>query len=552
MSSGDRGEPVVGQGGAARPRDRCRSAPTGPPGRGHEQGADQVPDQHQRQIPATSPTSKPAAHRAQRHQHHVPGREVGPGDEDQHQAEREGGAREQRGQGPHVPGVEARRRTAIATRPPNAREAPARNAADEHPVPGAVDLFRAHLPAAAWAISCGSRGRHRSSSLGTSLGSRGWSGRTQPALADASGAPEASGAPGTPVPRSPWSPWSPGVPRSHAAHRGAAGLRRSGASSSSTRRPGTSTPAGPCRCCGEARCPRWAAGSARGSGLRAPARPARTRPPGRPLRRYRSTRTRRPPRGRRRSGPSRRGSHRTTRRPDAARAPRTAGTGEVTEVVVPGQPAPARAAQGRAQLPVHVDHPSRRRRRTRPGRRSCTGSTTRDARRSLPSSRIPPTTRWPASRGGGRRPAAGHPEHRRPARVRRLPTGGPHARRAAVGPVPRVPRGGCPGSTSSMTSPRARGAGRRAAPRRRVVRRDPRRDGPDPRGARPWPTCSSRSVPPGAVYPAAGFVQVARVHGARTLELNLQPSEGTTLFHEPPARAGRPAAAVSVDELLAP
>jgi NAD-dependent deacetylase len=36
----------------------------------------------------------------------------------------------------------------------------------------------------------------------------------------------------------------------------------------------------------------------------------------------------------------------------------------------------------------------------------------------------------------------------------------------------------------------------------------------------------------GAVYPAAGFVQVARVHGARTLELNLQPSDGTTLFHQ--------------------
>jgi NAD-dependent deacetylase len=36
----------------------------------------------------------------------------------------------------------------------------------------------------------------------------------------------------------------------------------------------------------------------------------------------------------------------------------------------------------------------------------------------------------------------------------------------------------------------------------------------------------------GAVYPAAGFVQVAVLNGARTLELNLQPSEGTTLFHE--------------------
>jgi len=36
----------------------------------------------------------------------------------------------------------------------------------------------------------------------------------------------------------------------------------------------------------------------------------------------------------------------------------------------------------------------------------------------------------------------------------------------------------------------------------------------------------------GMVYPAAGFVHQARMHGARTLELNLQASEGTTLFHE--------------------
>lgn len=36
----------------------------------------------------------------------------------------------------------------------------------------------------------------------------------------------------------------------------------------------------------------------------------------------------------------------------------------------------------------------------------------------------------------------------------------------------------------------------------------------------------------GAVYPAAGFVQEARENGARTLELNLEPSEGSRLFHE--------------------
>lgn len=36
----------------------------------------------------------------------------------------------------------------------------------------------------------------------------------------------------------------------------------------------------------------------------------------------------------------------------------------------------------------------------------------------------------------------------------------------------------------------------------------------------------------GAVYPAAGFVQTARHFGARTLELNLEPSAGSFLFEE--------------------
>jgi NAD-dependent deacetylase len=36
----------------------------------------------------------------------------------------------------------------------------------------------------------------------------------------------------------------------------------------------------------------------------------------------------------------------------------------------------------------------------------------------------------------------------------------------------------------------------------------------------------------GAVYPAAGFVQTARYHGAETLELNLEPSEGSAWFAE--------------------
>jgi NAD-dependent deacetylase len=54
----------------------------------------------------------------------------------------------------------------------------------------------------------------------------------------------------------------------------------------------------------------------------------------------------------------------------------------------------------------------------------------------------------------------------------------------------------------------------------------------------------------GAVYPAAGFVQVARAAGARTLELNLEPSEGSYFFHE--ARQGRAGDLVPtwVDEVL--
>ncbi|MGE3692823.1 MAG: NAD-dependent deacylase [Novosphingobium sp.] len=36
----------------------------------------------------------------------------------------------------------------------------------------------------------------------------------------------------------------------------------------------------------------------------------------------------------------------------------------------------------------------------------------------------------------------------------------------------------------------------------------------------------------GAVYPAAGFVRSARDIGARTLELNLEPSQGSAWFHE--------------------
>lgn len=54
----------------------------------------------------------------------------------------------------------------------------------------------------------------------------------------------------------------------------------------------------------------------------------------------------------------------------------------------------------------------------------------------------------------------------------------------------------------------------------------------------------------GAVYPAAGFVQEALMNGARTLELNLEPSEGSRFFTE--SRHGRAGAIVPqwVDEVL--
>ncbi|MBA3880260.1 MAG: NAD-dependent protein deacylase [Sphingobium sp.] len=55
----------------------------------------------------------------------------------------------------------------------------------------------------------------------------------------------------------------------------------------------------------------------------------------------------------------------------------------------------------------------------------------------------------------------------------------------------------------------------------------------------------------GAVYPAAGFVQTARWHGAETLELNLEPSAGSHLFDE--SRTGPASVLVPqwVDAMLA-
>jgi NAD-dependent deacetylase len=55
----------------------------------------------------------------------------------------------------------------------------------------------------------------------------------------------------------------------------------------------------------------------------------------------------------------------------------------------------------------------------------------------------------------------------------------------------------------------------------------------------------------GAVYPAAGFVQTARHHGAETLELNLDPSAGSIFFAE--SRLGPAGTLVPawVEEMLA-
>src|SRR3546814_4740341 len=49
----------------------------------------------------------------------------------------------------------------------------------------------------------------------------------------------------------------------------------------------------------------------------------------------------------------------------------------------------------------------------------------------------------------------------------------------------------------------------------------------------------------GAVYPAAGFVREARAAGARTLELNMEPSQGSYWFDE--ARHG-PASVLRSEE----
>jgi NAD-dependent deacetylase len=55
----------------------------------------------------------------------------------------------------------------------------------------------------------------------------------------------------------------------------------------------------------------------------------------------------------------------------------------------------------------------------------------------------------------------------------------------------------------------------------------------------------------GAVYPAAGYVRTARHYGAHTLELNLEPSQGSHFFAESRLGAATELVPAWVDELLA-
>ncbi|QNE06528.1 NAD-dependent deacylase [Croceicoccus marinus] len=54
----------------------------------------------------------------------------------------------------------------------------------------------------------------------------------------------------------------------------------------------------------------------------------------------------------------------------------------------------------------------------------------------------------------------------------------------------------------------------------------------------------------GAVYPAAGFVREAKANGARTLELNLEPSQGSRWFDETRLGPASELVPVWVDEVL--
>ena len=102
------------------------------------------------------------------------------------------------------------------------------------------------------------------------------------------------------------------------------------------------------------------------------------------------------------------------------------------------------------------------------------------------------------------------------------------------GLVPRLRCADGVGRRAWARAPIARdcGAAGALASRHRLVRRDALRDGADRPGADGNADLFVSIGTSGNVYPAAGFVQTARYVGARTLEMNLEPSLGSYLFDE--------------------
>ena len=129
-----------------------------------------------------------------------------------------------------------------------------------------------------------------------------------------------------------------------------------------------------------------------------------------------------------------------------------------------------------------------------------------------------------------------HAERRCPARGRRQQEPDPHARPASPDAVQPLP--GAPSLGAGAARPRRRSRLRQAAAR-------PAACAPTSCGSARCPTTWSEIYAElaeaklfisigtsGNVYPAAGFVAEARSNGAHTVELNLEPSEGASLFHE--------------------
>ena len=193
---------------------------------------------------------------------------------------------------------------------------------------------------------------------------------------------------------------------------------------------------------------------------------------------------------------------------------------------------------------------SRRSRRPRASSRSprwCTSSTTPAGPRSPASSRTRPTRPGPAA-AARRRPAAGHPEHRRPARARRVDQGGAHARRLRSA-LCRGCGAGFAGRATSATSRRARAATRPSCgPTWCGSARCPTRWSASWRARGGGPVRLRRYV--GRGLPGGRVRAGARGEGPARSSSTWSPSEGTYFFHE--ARQGRAGDLVPVwvDEVL--